>query len=221
MTLRIGHRGAAGHAPENTLLSIRKAMALGADMVELDVRRTQDGHLILLHDERVDRTTNGRGAISEMTLNVVRRLDAGEGERIPTLKEVLEMTNDRIGVILEIKSPGLAEEVATTVRQCRFRGRLLYASFLHSELAGVRAVIPSANTMALLESGSSLSPSDFAKMNISSVGLPLDPRTRQKVESFHAASFAVFVYTVNDPADIAWVKSQGVDGIISDFPERI
>src|SRR5437867_13434882 len=79
--LRIGHRGAAGYAPENTLLSIQRAIELGCDLVEVDVRRTQDGHLVLLHDERVDRTTNGKGAVAETTLERLRKLDAGGGQR--------------------------------------------------------------------------------------------------------------------------------------------
>ena len=221
MILRIGHRGAAGHAPENTLLSIRKAIALGVDMVELDLRGTKDGHCVLLHDGRVDRTTNGRGVVAEMALDEVRRLDAGEGELIPTLGEALEVANGRVDVILEIKSPGLAEAVATAVRQSGFTGRILYASFLHHELGSVRAAIPSANTMALLERGSPLTPASLGALNVSWVGLPFDPLIRENVESLHAVGFPVFVYTANDPADIAGVKSLGVEGIISDFPERI
>ncbi|MBI4464152.1 MAG: glycerophosphoryl diester phosphodiesterase [Acidobacteria bacterium] len=221
MILRIGHRGAAGHAPENTLLSIQAAITLGADLVELDVRATRDGHFVLLHDGRVDRTTNGKGAVAEMTLDAIRRLDAGEEQRIPTLWEVLEAASGRVGVILEIKSPGLAEGIAATVRQSGFAGSILYASFLHQELKVVREVIPSASTMALLKSGSPLSPSDLTEVHVSHVGLPLDPLTRPRVELFHSAAFSVFVYTVNDPSDIEWVKSLGVEGIISDFPERI
>lgn len=156
-----------------------------------------------------------------MTLDEVRRLDAGEGERIPTLGEALETASGRVGVILEIKSPGLAEAVATAVRPSGFTGRILYASFLHHELGSVRAVIPSANTMALLERGSPLTPASLGALNVSWVGLPLDPLIQKNVESFHAAGFPVFAYTVNDPADIAWVKSLAVEGIISDFPERI
>ena len=221
MILRIGHRGAAGHAPENTLLSIRKAIALGVDMVELDVRETRDGHFILLHDGRVERTTNGRGAVADMTFDEVRQLDAGEGERIPTVGEALETASGRVGMILEIKSPGLAEAVAATVLQSGFAGHILYASFLHQELKGVRAVMPSACTMALFESNFPLSPSHLAEVNVSHVGLPFDLLTRQTVALFHSAAFSVFVYTVNDPSDIEWVKSLGVEGIISDFPERI
>ncbi|MBI3896122.1 MAG: glycerophosphoryl diester phosphodiesterase [Acidobacteria bacterium] len=220
MIVRIGHRGAAGHAPENTLLSIQRAIVLGADMVELDVRRTRDGRFVLLHDEWVDRTTNGKGTVSEMTLKEVRHLDAGEGERIPTLEEALEIASSRVGVILEIKAPDLAEGVATTVRQSAFKGLVIYASFLHHELERVRAIIPSTDTMALLENGSS-SPAIPIGIKASYVGLPLDSLTRQKVELFHSASYSVFVYTVNDPLDIEWVKTLGVEGIVSDFPDRL
>src|SRR5213593_3287192 len=95
--LRIGHRGAAGYAPENTLRSIEQAIALGCDLVEVDVRRTRDGDLVLLHDERVDRTTNGKGNVAEMTLKDLRTLDAGGGPRIPTLQEALHVADGRVG----------------------------------------------------------------------------------------------------------------------------
>ncbi|MBI4459367.1 MAG: glycerophosphodiester phosphodiesterase [Acidobacteria bacterium] len=219
--LRIGHRGAAGHAPENTVLSIRKAIALGADMVELDVRGTRDGRCVLLHDERVDRTTNGRGAVAEMTLEEVRRLDAGQGERIPTLEEALDAASGCGGVMLEIKPRNLAETVAGIVRQSRFAGRVLYASFLHSELTALRSLVPAAETMALLEADSALEPRELKGLGFAVAGLPLGPRLPPSVGAFHAAGFAVFVYTVNDPSDIAWVKSLAVEGIISDYPERI
>src|SRR6185295_18251380 len=88
--LRIGHRGAGGHAPENTLASIEKAIALQCNLTEVDVQRTADGSLILLHDERVDRTTNGTGPVAEMNLADVRKLDAGLGRNIPTLEETLK-----------------------------------------------------------------------------------------------------------------------------------
>src|SRR5688500_14404877 len=89
--LRIGHRGAAGTESENTLRSFRRAIELGVDMIEFDVQATRDDHLVVLHDKRVDRTTSGRGLISELTIDEVRALDAGHGERVPLLSEVLEL----------------------------------------------------------------------------------------------------------------------------------
>ena len=91
MVLRIGHRGAAGHAPENTLVSFEKAIDLGCDMTELDVHICGSGELVVIHDETVDRTTNGSGRVSELTLREIKILDAGDGEEIPTLEEVLEL----------------------------------------------------------------------------------------------------------------------------------
>ena len=105
--LRIGHRGAAGHAPENTLASIEQAVALGCALTEVDIRRTADGYLVLLHDERVDRTTNGSGLVAEMDLEDLQKLDASEGQKIPTLEEALQAANGRVGLILEVK----AEEI--------------------------------------------------------------------------------------------------------------
>ena len=102
--LRIGHRGAAGHAPENTLASIEKAIALGADLVELDVQRTRDGYLVIIHDKTVDRTTDGTGSVSRMTLATLRTLHAGDGQRVPTLEEALQVANGRVGLIPEIKA---------------------------------------------------------------------------------------------------------------------
>src|SRR5574337_1410238 len=93
--LRIGHRGACGYAPENTLASIEQAIALRCAFTEVDIQRTSDGELVLLHDERVDRTTNGRGPVSDLTLPDIRKLDAGDGQLVPTVKEVVGAAKGR------------------------------------------------------------------------------------------------------------------------------
>src|SRR5438034_11529438 len=100
--LRIGHRGAAGHAPENTLLSLRKAVELGVDIVEFDVQRTRDGELVLLHDKRVDRTTDGKGYVRDFSFQELRRLDAGLGQRIPTLREAIDAVRGSAQLMIEI-----------------------------------------------------------------------------------------------------------------------
>src|SRR5580698_11249186 len=100
-TLKIGHRGAAGHAPENTLLSLERGIALGVDFVEVDVQQTRDGHLVLMHDKWVNRTTNGAGRLTDLCWSEVRVLDAGEGQRVPLLADVLEASSGRVALILE------------------------------------------------------------------------------------------------------------------------
>lgn len=113
--LRIGHRGAAGYEPENTLRSIERAITHCVDFVEFDVQRTRDGYLVLLHDKRVDRTGNESGYLADLSLAEVRKLDAGKGERIPTLQEGLRLTSGRVGLMLEIITPGIAEQVCRMV----------------------------------------------------------------------------------------------------------
>ena len=132
--LRIGHRGAAGHAPENTLTAIRKGIALGVNFVEVDVRRTADGVLVVLHDATVNRTTNGKGRVDRLSLQQVKQLNAGDGEHIPTLEEVLRAAAGKTGLMLELKTRGTARQAAETVHQAGFSNSVIYASFLHDEV---------------------------------------------------------------------------------------
>ena len=219
--LCIGHRGACGHAPENTLASIEKAISLGCDLTEVDVQRTADGSLILLHDEGVDRTTNGKGPIADMNLEDVRRLVAGGGESIPTLEEALKTAHGRIGLILELKAEGLAYDVSGIVRASGFPGELIYASFLHDELQHVRRADPEAKTLVLFKRLPKNPAAEAIRLQATHVGLRFDTTTPALVKALHKARLTVFVYTVNKPADIARMRALGVDGIVSDFPDRI
>ena len=117
MVQRIGHRGAAGHAPENTQASFRKAIELGCDMTELDVHVCASGDVVVIHDETLDRTTNGKGNVSDHTLTELKQLDAGKGEQIPLLQEVLELLKDRIMLNIELKGLGTAEPVYKIVKK--------------------------------------------------------------------------------------------------------
>lgn len=219
--LRIGHRGACGYAPENTLASLERAIALRCDLAEVDVQRTADGALVLLHDERVDRTTNGTGGVAEMTLEDIRKLDAGGGQTIPTLEEALKAAHGRIGLILELKAEGLAYDVSALVRASGFPGTLIYASFFHDELQHVRRADPDARTLVLFRRVPHNPAADVARIQATHVGLRFDTATPALVTALHRARLNVFVYTVNKPADIARMRALGVDGIVSDFPDRI
>ena len=221
MALRVGHRGAAGHVTGNTLASITKALALGVDFVEIDVRATRDGHPVVFHDRRVDGTTDGSGAVSELTLDEMSRLRTADGQPIPTLDEALAAINNRVGLMLDIKSPEIVKRVWASVTGNKFVRPVIYASFLHAELLAVKRLASGAHTMALLDSVP-VHPTGFARdAEVTHVGVGIDCLTGEFVGALHREGLRVFVYTVNEPSDIAWVRSLGVDGIISDFPERI
>ena len=219
--LRIGHRGAAGHAPENTLAAIRKGIALGVDFVEIDVRRTADGVLVVLHDATLNRTTNGKGRVDRFSLPVLKKLEAGNGEAIPTLEEALTVADGRTGLVLELKVKGMAREAVEAVHAAGFKNPVIYASFLHEELIHVRAVNPKASLMVLFGRLPCSPVSRAMEYRASHVGLRHDTATRRLVERFHGAEMVVFVYTANTLGDIQRAASFNVDGMISNFPERI
>lgn len=219
--LRIGHRGACGHAPENTLASIEQAIALRCVFTEVDIQRTSDDELVLLHDERVTRTTNGRGRISELTLSDIRKLDAGGGQSPPTLEDVLKTASGRIGLILELKTGGLAYDVCATVRASGFTGPVIYASFLQKELQHVRRSDPDAQAMILFTRLPTNPVAIAARLRVTHVGLRLDTVTKPLVIALHNERLMVFAYTANRPAEISRLNMLGVDGVISDFPELV
>ena len=219
---RIGHRGAAGHAPENTLAAIETGIRLGADFVEIDVRRTVDGVLVALHDASVRRTTDGRGRVDALSLRQLRAFNAGNGERIPTVEEVLKsVAASRVGLMLELKVTGVAHLTVDTVRAADCKNPVIYASFLHDELTQVRAVEPKAALMVLFDRLPRAPVAYAAQYQAAYVGVRHDRATRPIVEAFHRENMLVWVYTANHREDIGRAISLGVDGVISDFPERL
>lgn len=219
--IRIGHRGAAGHAPENTLSAIRAAVNLGVDFAELDVQLTADNHFVAMHDKRVDRTTSGTGLVTDLSLSALGNLVIEQTERVPVLEDVLELASDRIGLMLEIITPGSGMKLKRAVDEFRFRGPVIYASFLHREIAQIREAEESALTLALLE-GVPVNPCTFAKdARANYAGVAFESATADYIHQLQASGFPAFVYTVNRREDLATAESFGVTGIISDYPERI
>jgi glycerophosphoryl diester phosphodiesterase len=220
--LIIGHRGAAGHEPENTLRSIRKAIELGAGAVEFDVH-CLEGRLVIFHDSILERTTNGRGLLARTPFARLRELDAGQGERIPTLEEVCEAVDRRAKLHIELKGRGTALPVAATIdRYVRDHGwrydDFLVSSFHHDELAQLAGQsIP----LGILFSNS---PARFAslaeKLHAYSIHCKAAYVTPGLLDQAHRLGLKVFVYTVNDPAEITRLRNLGVDGVFTDFPER-
>jgi glycerophosphoryl diester phosphodiesterase len=191
-------------------------------MVEVDVRETGDGHLILLHDDLVDRTTNKTGPVAEMSLEQVQRLNAGEWQRIPSLEEALEVATGKVGMILELKVEGIGAEASSIVKRIGFNGSLMYASFLQQELMRVRQAEPGALMMMLMDEQLPKDPlADAVALRASHVGLHYSTVTPRLIQTCHNVGLQVFAYTVNSLEDIQKMKTLSLDGIISDFPDRI
>lgn len=221
MLLRIGHRGAGGHAPENTLAAIERGIALHAHLVEFDVRATSDGQLVLLHDATLDRTTNGHGPIANQFWSNVKQLTGGDGRPLPILADALRATSGRTGVMIEIKAEGIAKQICRTVQEVQLSGPVIYASFLHDELLAIRRENHQAQTMALIEAVPINRTAFATDAQATHVGVAFETLTPSFLKSLHDHSLQVFVYTVNEPADIKTAKAMGVDGIISDYPEHL
>lgn len=145
----IGHRGGGGwREPENTLRAFRMGVARGATAIEIDVHQTRDGHLVVCHDPTVDRTTNGTGRIADLTLAEIRALDAGDGERIPTVTETLAFCQEAdIGLVLEVKAPHIEVPVVEALREAGWRARTVVESFLESAVTEVKRVDPSVRSV--------------------------------------------------------------------------
>jgi glycerophosphoryl diester phosphodiesterase len=219
--IRIGHRGAAGHVLENTLGSIKKAIELGVDYVEIDLRLTRDGHVVVLHDATVDRTTRGHGRIKDLTLAQVKRLKTKDGQHVPTLEDVLKSTDGRVGLMLELKVRGLAKPVTEIVERSGFSSPVIYASFNHTELAVIRQILPKAKILALFEKGPILAKTLVATLHPTHVGIRWERITKRSLNASQAAGLHVFVYTVNDADDIRRMNAMGVDGTVSDCPGQL
>ena len=218
----IGHRGARGYEPENTLRSIRKALDLGVDGVEVDVYMA-DGQVVVIHDETLERTTNGTGRVEEKTFDCLRSLDAGRGETIPTLREVFDTVNRRAFVNVELKGRGTAEPVRALVGEyAETRGwsreDFLVSSFDFSELRGL---VDGGIRLAPLFSAPRDDCVDIAKsLGAYSIHFPSKAVNEVFTRKAHAAGIKVFVYTVNRLREIQLMREMGVDGVITDYPDR-
>lgn len=231
----IAHRGFSGAAPENTLAAFEKAIDAGAEMFELDVLLSRDGHVVVIHDATVDRTTDGEGEVGKLTLAQLRALDAGawfsrefEGERIPTLEEALLLARGRILVNVEIKTEavgrGIVEKTLQVIERLGMRDQVVISSFDPRALERVRELDETLVTASLfnarLQKG--LSPGEVMD-RVGSQGFNLSKRQVHPsiVEACHALGRPVAVYTVDDPDEMKRLIALGVDAIFTNRPDRL
>ena len=245
--LIVGHRGAAGLAPENTLAGFSLAAALGVHAVELDVHRVL-GRLLVIHDDRLERTTSGRGGLASLDIAGLRALDAGGGQPIPFLEEVFDALPSEVGINVELKGPHTAETVFSLLtrirRQCpaedadvlptpvgdgrepRHRDRVqrdvLVSSFDLVELRRFAELGAGGFKVAPLFEHWSDDICDLAaELSAWSVNLCARAATRRRIQQALSRGFRVLVFTVNDPALAESLFSWGATGIFTDFPDRM
>ena len=230
--LVIAHRGASGHAPENTLAAFKRAVGLGATFIETDLQLTRDSRFVAMHDGTVNRTTNGQGKVHDMTMAELRRLDAGSwfgsefaGERIPTLDEILEFSKKHDVVFyLELKPGGSWGGEHALVGALRESGeipRAVVISFDADILARLRQIEPTLMT-GLLYDGQIEEPLKKAlEVGARQLAVRSDLVTPALLKDARERDLQVVCWTVNHPAHIRMLMAAGLDGIMSDYPDRL
>lgn len=226
------HRGASGYAPENTLEAFALAKRQGADGIELDVQMTKDGELVVIHDETIDRVTDGTGGVRQYTLAQLKSFSVNcgdekcEGIQIPTLQETLELVKaGQMKVNIELKTgivwyPELEKKVAALVKNQGMEERVVYSSFNHYSIQEIKKYAPEAET-AYLYSDIILNVDQYAKStNIQGLHPALyHVKMADFLEQYKRSGLAIRVWTVNEEADMRMLIEHGVDGIITNYPD--
>jgi len=231
--LIIGHRGASGTAPENTLAAFSEAITQGAGMVELDVQLTLDDKLVVIHDETLNRTTGSMGKVKDYTLLDLQSLDAGKwfaphftGERIPTLEEVLKVIPEEIRINIELKNnlvnyPGLETKVITIIAELNLAERVIISTFNYESLALVKNLAPHLAT-GLLYQQPLKDPLKLAeKLKVQALHPHYSLVTPQLVERAHQKGYPVYTWTVNSLSEMEKLFHMGVDGIMTNYPGEL
>ena len=228
----IAHRGASKQAPENTMAAFTKALELGAGGIETDVHLSADGHPVIIHDEQVDRTSNGKGLVKSMTLAQLKALDFGSwfspgfnGERIPELDELLQLLSNWDGLLnIELKNgpvfyPGIEQAVASAIRKYRLTNRTIISSFNHYSLVEIRRIDPEIKTAPLYMAGL-YEPWEYARRMGATAIHPLFYNIVPEVmKGCKLNNIAVNPFTVDQPEHIKAMAAAGVDGIITNVPD--
>ncbi len=231
--LIIAHRGASGYAPENTIIAFRKAIEMGADGLEFDVHLSKDRHLVVCHDEKIDRTTNGKGYIKDLTLKELKQLDVGSwyskeyhNEKIPTLEEVIELTKEYdILLNIELKNgiisyDNLEEKVIDVIRKNNIEKNVIISSFNHYSIKKIRKLDSGIETGILYVAGM-VDPWLYAKYlgvdAIHPIYYSISPKV---IEGCENSNIKINTYTVNNKEHIKAIAKLGVNGIITNYPDR-
>lgn len=231
--VKIAHRGCSGSCPENTRVAFEKAIEARADMVEMDCQLSKDGHVVVIHDERLARTTGVRGLVKGKTLKELKKLDVGvwfkrsfRGERILTLEEAVEIVAGKVDLNLDIKPVsrgplGIELKILFILSYFNYLERTILSSFDYRSLGRFRELAPEARIGVLYGKGVKDDPLQAAwRLRADSLHLQKDCAAPDLLERARQIGLKTFVWTVNEVREMEKLLSLGVDGIISDFPER-
>jgi len=231
--VKIAHRGSSGSCPENTRLAFEKAIEARADMIEMDCQLSKDGHVVVIHDERLARTAGVRGLVKGKTLKELKKLDIGawfkksfRGERILTLEEATEIVAGKVDLNLDIKPVargplGIELKILFILSHFNYLERTILSSFDYRTLSRFRELAPEARIGILHGRGVKEDPLQTAwRLRAHSLHLHKDCVTPDLVKHSGDLGLKTFVWTVNEVREMEKFLSLGVDGIISDFPER-
>jgi len=216
--LKVGHRGASAYEPENTLRSFGKALELGVDAIEFDVRRTRDGRITVIHDADVERTTNGKGLVSHLSIEDIKKLTTQKGETLPTLEEALDFLDRKTKILIELKEKGLEESVLEEIRRRGLEKNVILISFHEEALKKVRELSSEVETGLIYV------------RHKDPVRVALDLRAQYLVALYrfvhtadvrkaHENGLKVIVWTINRKGEVPEYVKKGVDGIASDKPD--
>lgn len=224
--LVIGHRGAMGHETENTLASIQKALDMGVDMIEIDVFKIKSGEIVVFHDDTVDRLSNGGGNIEDYNIVDLRKLILDGNHKIPTLQDVLKLIDNKTRLNIELKGAGTADRTNFIMNYyINKRGwtpdNFIISSFRWDELKAFRDFNKDI-AIAVLTEKNPLDALPIAKeLKAEAINPYFELLTSENTNTIQSSGFKIYTWTVNEPLDIDRMKEFGVDGIITNYPERV
>lgn len=237
--VNVAHRGASAHAPENTMAAFHKGVEMKSDYIEIDVQMTADEELVIIHDTTVNRTTNGTGAVGELTLEEIRALDAGSwfsegfaGEKVPTFDEVLDAFRGKVGILIEIKSPelypGIEEKVAAALKKRNMHlaknEKIIIQSFNHESMELSKELLPEI-PHGVLAGLSWAGVTDEQLQAFATYADYFNPNqnivTHALVDRVHAIGMKIMPYTSRSQEQADRLFDLGVDGIVTDYPEHV
>ena len=218
----IAHRGARAEEPENTLRAVRKAFECGVDAVEIDVRFSKDREIVVIHDDTLERTTNGIGKVGEKTLAQLRTLDAGKGEKIPRLREVLLLAeNLGLELVIELKEENMEELIVDEVKEAKMEKSVIISSFYHASMHKIKELAPRIKTGVIISS-LPVFPVKMAIDASANVIFPKYPRLNAEfVVEASKKGIEIYPWTINTREDLAKALELGVDGVVTDDPCKL